>query len=172
MRQLPLTADRELQERVLRAFDSEARLTPAGIGVTARHGIVSLIGQVETLGERWAAERVASSVPGVRAIANDLKVHWNQKEERTSAVILEEVARALSWTTVLPLGAVRAAMAEGWVTLSGTVDSERQRYAAERAVCGITGVRGVSNVIVVREPATVGQARRYEDTRQSQRVPA
>ena len=166
-----LTADRQLQERVLQALDDETTLTPASIGVTIRRGIVCLVGQVATLGERWAAERVASNVPGVRAIANDLKVNWHQQPERTSAVILEEVARALSWTTVLPLGAVKAAMAEGWVTLSGTVDSERQRYAAERAVRLISGVRGVSNVIVVSDPANA-QAREYEDLRQPQPVPA
>ena len=74
MRESPLTADRELQERVLQAFDREAALTPASIGVTITRGIVNLVGHVGTLRERWAAERVATDVPGVRAIANDLKV--------------------------------------------------------------------------------------------------
>ena len=172
MRESPLTADRELQERVLRALDGEATLTPASIGVTVRLGIVSLVGQVTTLRDRWAAERVVSKVPCVRAIANDLKVRWNQRGERTSAVILEEVARALSWTTVLPLGAVRATMAEGWVTLSGTVDSEQQRDAAERAIRQVAGLSGVSNVVVVREPANIVPARPYQDHRQLERVPA
>ena len=106
----------------------------------------------------------------MRAIANDLKVGWNQKVERTNAVIVEDVARALSWMTILPIGAVRAAMAEGWVTLSGTVDSERQRYAAERAVRQIPGVRGVSNVIVVRELANAAPAEERNDIRRSQPV--
>ena len=170
MRVSSLTADRELQERVLQAFDGEAALTPASIGVTITRGIVNLVGQVGTLRERWAAERVATSVPGVRAIANDLKVGWNQKAERTSAVIVEDVARALSWMTILPLGAVRAAMAEGWVTLSGTVDNERQRYAAERAVRQIPGVRGVSNVIAVRELANAAPVEERNDIRRSQHV--
>ena len=170
MRNSPLTADRELQERVLEAFDGEAALTPASIGVTIARGIVNLVGQVETLGERWAAERVATGVPGVRAIANDLKVGWNQKVERTNAVIVEDVARALSWMTILPISAVRAAMAEGWVTLSGTVDSERQRYAAERAVRQIPGVKGVSNVIVVRELDNAAPAEERNDVRHSEPV--
>ena len=171
MRNSPLTADRELQERVLEAFDGEAALTPASIGVTIARGIVNLVGQVGTLGERWAAERVATNVPGVRAIANDLKVGWNQKKvERTNAVIVEDVARALSWMTILPIGAVRAAMAEGWVTLSGTVDSERQRYAAERAVRQIPGVKGVSNVIAVRELATPAPVEERNDIRRREHV--
>ena len=170
MRESPLTADRELQERVLQALDREAALKPASIGVTITRGIVNLVGQVETLGERWAAERVATSVQGVRAIANDLKVGWNQKVERTNAVIVEDVARALSWMTILPIGAVRAAMAEGWVTLSGTVDSERQRYAAEYAVRQIPGVRGVSNVIAVRELANAAPAEERNDIRRSEQV--
>jgi osmotically-inducible protein OsmY len=149
-----MTADRELQERVLQALDREAAVAPGSIGVTVRGGIVTLGGQVATLAERWAVERVAGGVPGVRAIANDLRVSWNQKPERTNTVVAGEVARALSWTTVLPLGAVRAMVAEGWVTLAGTVDHERQRYAAERAVRQIAGVRGVSNVINVKEPAS------------------
>ena len=170
MRQSRLTADRELQEQVLQALDDEAALTPASVGVTITRGIVNLVGQVGTLGERWAAERVATSVPGVRAIANDLKVGWNQKTERTNAVIVEDVARALAWLTILPLGAVRPAMAEGWVTLSGTVDNECQRYAAERVVRQIPGVKGVSNVIAVRELDNAAPTAARNDIRHSELV--
>ena len=173
MRESPLTADREA-----------SRTGPAGTrwrghadaGEYRRDG---QIGHRQPRGPGGDArgplggERVVSKVPGVRAIANDLKVRWNQRGERTSTgVLLEEVARALSWTTVLPLGAVKATLAEGWVTLSGTVDSEQQRDAAERAVRQVAGLSGVSNVVVVRDPANTAPARHNQDQRQSQRVPA
>ena len=38
----------------------------------------------------------------------------------------------------------------GWVTLTGEVDWEHQRRAAEERVRGLTGVRGVFNHIVIR----------------------
>jgi osmotically-inducible protein OsmY len=38
----------------------------------------------------------------------------------------------------------------GWVTLDGTVHWQFQKAAAERALRGLTGVKGISNFVVVR----------------------
>lgn len=147
-----MTADRELQERVLQSLDGLPAVTPASIGVLVRDGVVTLIGRVGTLQERWAAERAVQRVPGLRALADDLEVGRPQEGERTDAVIADEVARALSWTRTIPPGAITPAVWQGHVTLAGTVDREQQRYAAERAVRHIAGVTEISNVITLREP--------------------
>jgi osmotically-inducible protein OsmY len=150
--EVDMTADRELQERLLQALDDEPAVTPASIGVVVRDGVVTLIGRVGTLQERWAAERAVHHVPGLRALANDLEVCWQKKGQRTDAVIAEEVARALSWTKAVPLGAVTPTVAAGYVSLAGTVDHEQQRYVAERVARQIAGVKGIFNVITLREP--------------------
>jgi osmotically-inducible protein OsmY len=147
-----MASDREIQERVLRALDSDPVLTPASVGVLVTGGIVTLVGPVGTLQERWAAERIAERVPGVRAIANDLQVGGSARSVGTSSVIAEEVARALASTSGVPPGAVTPTVWDGWVTLAGTVDREHQKHAAERAVGHIAGVKEVFNAITVREP--------------------
>jgi len=150
--EVEMTADRELQERILQALDDEPAVTPASIGVVVGHGIATLIGRVGTLQERWAAERAVHHVPGLRALANDLEVCWQEKGQRTDAVIAEEVAQVLFWTKALPLGAVTPTVSAGYVSLVGTVDHEQQRYVAERVARQIAGVKGIFNVITLREP--------------------
>jgi osmotically-inducible protein OsmY len=145
-----MTADRELQERVLSALDRESVLRPAGIGVVVKHGIVTLVGQVEALCERWAAERAIRDVPGVRAVANELIL--GRKRPEHDQLLAEPVARALSWTLDIPSCAIKAVVWDGFVTLTGTVDREDQRLRAERAVRAVSGVTSVFNALAVRYP--------------------
>jgi osmotically-inducible protein OsmY len=143
-----MTVDRLVQERVLAALDLEAALRPAGIGVTVRHGIVTLLGRVEALCERWAAERTVRDVPGVRAVANELTV--GRDRPARAPLLAEAVARALAWTVDVPSSAIKVIVWDGFVTLSGTVDREEQRQAAERAVRAVPGVTSVFNAVAVR----------------------
>ena len=43
---------------------------------------------------------------------------------------------------------------KGWVTLKGEVEWQYERQEAERAVRGLWGVKGVSNLIMVKPLAT------------------
>jgi osmotically-inducible protein OsmY len=45
---------------------------------------------------------------------------------------------------------IKLAASEGWITLTGEMETQRQRALAERIVRGVPGVRGVINSIVVR----------------------
>lgn len=144
-----MTADRQVQERVLAALDLEATVRPAGIGVTVRHGIVTLLGRVEALCERWAAERAARDVSGVRAVVNELTL--GRDRPARAPLLAEAVARALAWTVDVP-SAIKVIVWDGFVTVSGTVDRVEQRNAAERAVRAVPGVVSVFNAITVRYP--------------------
>ena len=70
--------------------------------------------------------------------------------ELQDTTVADEVARALAWTTANPVTAVVSTVCQGWVTLSGIVEDEQQRYAAERAVRHIAGVQGITNIIGIR----------------------
>ena len=148
-----MLADRDLQDQILNALDRESRLAPAGIGVAVSRGVVTLLGHVTTLQEKWTAERVVASVPGVRAIADELEVVWKGQAERTDTAIADDVARNLAWSTGVPFARLLPTVSLGWVTLAGTVEHEEQRYAAERAVRHLAGVTGVTNAIAIAEPA-------------------
>ena len=52
---------------------------------------------------------------------------------------------------ILPSGwAASVAVSNGWLTLKGTLDWQYQREAAARAVRDLTGVKGVSNSIILK----------------------
>lgn len=148
-----MKTDRELQEQVLAALEWDPGVNPARIGVSASDGVVTLQGAVTTFGQKWTAERVASHVFGVRAVANDLQVRPDIATTRTDSSIAQAVASALEWDSAVPCDAVRASVTSGWVTLTGTVEWQFEKMAAECAVRNLCGVKGVTNSIVVKPRA-------------------
>jgi osmotically-inducible protein OsmY len=74
--------------------------------------------------------------------------------ERTDTEIAQAAVAALTWNTVVPADRVTVTVANGCVTLNGTLDYYYQSAAAERAVRDLTGVKGVSNSILLQAPAT------------------
>ena len=118
----------------------------SGIGVSAKDGVVTLTGYIDTYGGKLAAERAAKRVRGVRGVANDLEVRL--KIGRTDADIARDAVRALELRATVP-ATVQAVVHEGHVTLTGKVGWLYQARDAEKAVRHINGVRGVFNHIEV-----------------------
>jgi osmotically-inducible protein OsmY len=141
--------DRELQQNVQNALDWEPSVESSEIGVSVDNSIVTLRGDVHSYTEKSAAERVALRVYGVKAVANDLNIRLTSRYERTDTEIAEAAVAALKWNTMVPSDKVHVAVSNGWITLTGTIDWQYQRYAAERAVRDLTGVRGVTNNITL-----------------------
>ena len=61
--------DEQIQWDVLEELKWDARVQPNEIGVAVRDGVVTLTGWVDGYVKKWAAERVAHRVCGVRAEA-------------------------------------------------------------------------------------------------------
>jgi osmotically-inducible protein OsmY len=142
--------DGQIQLDVLEELKWDARVQPNEIGVAVKDGIVTLTGWVDSYVKKWAAERAAQRVRGVRAIANDIEVRLPTDAERTDTDIAAAAVRALAWDAFVPEDQVKVTVSNGWVTLKGEADWEYQRRAAERAVRSLSGVRGVTNLITVR----------------------
>lgn len=144
----------------------DARLQPNEIGVAAKDGVVTLTGWADTFIKKWAAERAAQRVRGVRAVANDIGVRLPSSAERSDADIAAAATRALEWDALVPTERIDVTLSKGWITLRGELEWEYQRRAAERAVRGLSGVRGVTNLISVRphvQPAPGELQHRIQD---------
>lgn len=75
------------------------------------------------------------------------------------AAIADAAANALTWYRAVAPDTVTVTVEDGWLTLTGIVADVQQRGAAERAVLGLRGVRGVSNALrVVRAPCPMPHA--------------
>jgi osmotically-inducible protein OsmY len=149
-----MVTDVELQRSVQTALLREPSINAAEIGVTAKNGIVTLTGTVSSNSERWEAEDAAKEVYGVSAVANEIQVRLPDEYTRTDTDIAEAAVNALLWDVAVPDQWIQVTVSDGWVTLSGQVDLPHQRNAAERAVRYLTGVRGVSNEIMVQPAVT------------------
>jgi len=142
--------DEEIQRDVLNELKFEPRVQPNEVGVVVKDGVVTLTGWVDSYAKKWAAEEAAHRVRGVLAVANDIEVRLPTSAERTDPDIAAAAVRALEWDATIPVDKLDITVSKGWVTLRGQVEWQYQKQDAERVVRRLQGVRGVSNLIVVR----------------------
>ena len=142
--------DKDLKRNVQSALDWEPSLDASDIGVSVDEAVVTLRGNVASYAEKMTAERVALRLYGVKAVANDLAVHLVSAFERTDTEIAQAAVTALKWNTMVPNDRVTVTVSNGWLALNGTLDWQYQKDVAERTVRDLTGVKGVSNDIIVK----------------------
>ena len=159
-----IRSDALIQQDVLDELEWDPRVRPYEIGVSVKDGIVTLSGQVDSYTKRWAAQEAALRVLGVKAVANDLDVSLHATAERTDTDLAHAAVAALTWDAEILSQNVQVTVSNGWVMLSGQVETAFERDAAERAVQRLAGVRGVSNGLTVRlmEPAPTDVKERIE----------
>ena len=161
-----IRTDEQVQSDVLDELRWDARVQPNEVGVTVKEGVVSLTGWVDSFVKKWAAERAAQRVRGVRAVANDIEVRLPAAADRTDSDIAAAATRALEWDALVPIERINVTVSRGWITLRGEAEWEYQRRAAERATRRLSGVRGATNLITVRprtRPAPDELRRRIEN---------
>jgi len=142
--------DKNLKQHVQSALDWEPSLDASDIGVSVDEAVVTLRGNVASYAEKMTAERVALRLYGVKAVANDLAVHLVSAFERTDTEIAQAAVTALKWNTMVPNDRVTVTVSNGWLALNGTLDWQYQKDVAARTVRDLTGVKGVSNDIIVK----------------------
>lgn len=145
-----MSHDSQLQHAVLAALAWEPSVTAGHIGVTANEGVVTLTGHVESFSEKAAAEAAARGVKGVKAVAEEITVRLPLDDQRDDEEIAAAAVDRLAWNVSLPKDAVSVKVEDGWVTLTGEVDWNYQKQAAEMDVHRLFGVTGVSNHIAIR----------------------
>jgi Predicted periplasmic or secreted lipoprotein len=145
-----MRTDAQLQKDVIDELRWDPSIREKEIGVAVKSGIVTLTGVVPSYADKYASERAAERITGIRAVADDLSVVSVGDMRRTDTEIAHAVASALQLNVQVPDNAVKAAVSDGWVALDGTVAWQYQRDAATRSVCYLAGVRGVTNAITVR----------------------
>jgi osmotically-inducible protein OsmY len=146
--------DRDLQRSVMDELDWEPGVNASDIGASIKDGVVTLTGLVDSYSEKLAAERGAKRLIGVRAVADEIEVRLPGDSKRPDADIARTAENVLDWNTTVPNKRIKLTIENGWITLEGMVDWQYQRLAAEKAVRHLTGVRGISNQIILVSKAT------------------
>lgn len=126
-------------------FDQAVPLAP--IDVSTESGIVTLSGNVTNLLAKRRAGRLAETVTGVRSVINQINVQ--PAVDRPAAEIQADIENALLMDPATESYNVDPTVADGVVTLTGTVQSWQERRLAEKVAAGVRGVTAVQNEIDV-----------------------
>lgn len=142
----------ELQRDVMAEIKWDPKLhdVHTQIGVSAKDGVVTLFGLVDSYPKRLAAERAAQRVHGVKVVASDIEVKIAGFGKKTDTEIAEAVKNALRWNSPVQDDKIEVKVDNGWIFLDGEADWEYQRSAAVKSVENLVGVRGVSNKISLK----------------------
>ena len=143
-------SDKQLQQSVIDELAWEPSVASEHIGVTATKGVVTLSGHVPSSWEKRAAQTAASRVKGVKAVVEEIEVRLFGNNAWADDKIAESALRNLASDGSVPKDKVKLTVEKGWVTLTGEVDWNFQKTAAEHDVHRQIGVLGVMNEIKIK----------------------
>ena len=139
-----------LQKEVQDAIKWEPLLHAAEIGVTAKDGVVTLTGNVDSYTKKVEAETAAKNVAGVKAVAANINIHFESSFSKNDTEIANEIVSAWAWNWNVPDSKLKIKVENGWVTLEGEVEWNYEKEAAQKSAEKLIGVKGVTNNILIR----------------------
>jgi len=92
-----MKTNEDLQSDVENAIKWEPLMDAAEIGVTAKEGIVTLTGTVDSYAKKIAAEAAAKGVAGVKALVEEIKVRFINGWTKGDNEIANEVVNTFQW---------------------------------------------------------------------------
>ena len=148
-----MKTDGQIQTDVMQELKWDPSITHEHIGVAVSDGIVTLSGMVPSYIEKSSAEKAVQRVGGVKAVVEKIEVKVPGSYHRDDQDIAKAIIDQFQWHTQVPDDLVKASVENGWVELTGEVEWDYQRSAAEKAIRGLTGVRGITNRLTIRPKA-------------------
>ncbi|WP_086915026.1 BON domain-containing protein [Paraburkholderia hospita] len=148
-----MKSDEALWQEIEQTLRWERTIDARQIRVHVHNGVVTLTGTVPNMLEKQAVERALQGVVGCRALVMELSLPSESTYVKSDEMLASRIVAALSRMPELSADRVCVETEHGCVTLTGPVDTEKQRHAIETLICKIEGVIGVSNQLAVREPA-------------------
>lgn len=135
---------------VVDTLHAQPGIDPARLRFTiSGDGIVTLEGVVHTYADKCTAEEALLRVPDILGVRNLLEVRLTIGDYRTDATLERVLREMIDSLARMPADRPRATVANGWVTLTGTVPHAFQKQLVANAVREVAGVIGISNQIAV-----------------------
>ena len=153
-----MKTDFKIKEDVLDELAWQPNIDETQIGVIVEEGVVTLSGIVNSYTKKLAAENAVKRVLGVKAVVLDIEVKYGKDFKKTDKEIAKAIVEAFEWSSEIPADDIEVKVENGWVYLSGELESNYQKNAAINAVDNLLGVRGVTNMITLKnniEPSEI-----------------
>jgi len=145
---MQMVPDSQLRERVMKELEWDPQITSIDIAASVDDAVVALTGFVHSYAEKIAAERAAKRIYGVKGVANDIEV--KPGIELSDPEIARNAVTALETRVDVPDNRIKVTVRNGWLTLEGNVEWQYQRAAADSALKHLTGIKGVTNQILIK----------------------
>ncbi len=139
-----------LQKDVQDAIKWEPLLNAAEIGVTAKDGVITLTGIVDSYTKKIEAEDAAKNTAGVKAVVEKIEIKYNGSWQKGDNEIAIEVVKALKERWDVPHEKIKVKVEDGWVVLEGAVSWDYQRESAKAAIRHIFGIKGITSNIKIK----------------------
>jgi osmotically-inducible protein OsmY len=152
-----MVPDNQLRERVMREVEWDPEITSTDIAVAVDEAVAALTGFVHSYAEKLAAERAAKRIYGVKGVANDIEV--KPGVQMSDPEIARNAVTALETRANVPDNRIQVTVKNGWLILEGDVEWQYQRAAAEAAAKNLTGVKGVTNQVVIKARVSPAQVK-------------
>ena len=139
---------KDIRSAVQKELEFDPLVDASDITVKNMNGDVALNGTVPSYPQYLQAVAAARRVQGVTKVHNHLMVDLPLADYRDDPMLTTAANNVLAQTVTVP-GTVEASASDGGVWLTGMVGNRFQRDAAEQAVAGLTGVRGIADDIEI-----------------------
>jgi len=141
--------DKRLREALEQALGEYPEWDPKKVGVReVSDGIAYISGEVTSAQERIRAGWIASRIPGVKQIVNEIEIAPGQPLD--DVTIEELVSDAISNDPRIDPFDIEVSVKNGRVTLSGEVEDQEALRAAAQIASAVPGVKGVVNRLAPR----------------------
>jgi osmotically-inducible protein OsmY len=139
---------KDIREAVKKELEFDPLVDASDITVKNMNGDVALNGTVPHYPQYLHAAAAAKRVQGVTRVHNHLMVDLSFADYRDDSLLTTDANNALALSVSVPAN-VEASANEGDVWLTGMVANRFERDAAEQAVAGLPGVRGIIDDIEI-----------------------
>jgi osmotically-inducible protein OsmY len=145
-----MTNDDTLQQTVMAELEWNYAVPAANIVVTAKNGVVTLGGYVDSYAGKLEAQTAAARVRDVQSVANEIAVHLPLTITSSDEEIRVAAIDRLAWNSFIPKDSITVKVERRWVTLTGRVNAWYQKEAAARDIGSLKGIVGITDNIVIR----------------------
>jgi hyperosmotically inducible protein len=148
-------SDAWITTKVKVALMAERGLSPLGVNVDTRAGVVTLFGSVPSQDLKARATTRTRGVAGVKGVENELQLVPDSMAKRVEAndeQVLAAVRKQLGAQSSLQDSDIDVAVENGVVRLTGTVASQGDRLTALTAARATAGVGSVIDGLELKRP--------------------
>ncbi len=155
-----MRSDSDIERDVKDELQWRPDLDATDIAVSVKNGVVTLTGFVHSYVDKYEAEAATKRVAGVVGMANDIEVRLRNVDAKPDPEIAREAVAAIKSQLPYSWENIKVIVKDGWVHLEGEEEWQFQRDTAEKAVCRLRGVKGVSNLIKLKPRAQPSEIKR------------